>query len=91
MPTYDFPGEKPEAAFPASAQTFLFYGIEVTRLVGTREEIEESAALYQSQYVESPFSAFHNAFWLGRARAMADGSLVDVYELILLRKVASDC
>lgn len=88
MPTYELPGESRERLFPARIETIEFHGVEIMRIIGTQDEVQETTAMIDN-LLPGDRRTFGDAQMHGYRVEEIEGRTIPlaVYELIVLRKV----
>jgi hypothetical protein len=86
LQTYELSGEPPTHIFPAAVTAGKLADVEVLRIVGTRADVAETTRLVDELWPGTERTTLGDAQFLYYARDGKD--VVEIYELIVLRKVA---
>lgn len=88
MTKKEFPGEPLESQLAAFVNVVVFEGVAVYRCLGTEGQVKETTDTLTLLYPLANMTTMGDAQWIGKARAGPErGDIVDVYELIVMRKV----
>jgi hypothetical protein len=84
---YELPGEPLTDVFPAHVETVVFHGVEVTRIVGTEEQVTGTTNMLDELYGHDERRTFGDAQHIGYCRVGPGTAPIPMYALIVLRKV----
>lgn len=86
MGTHDMQGEPLEQAGGAFVESLVFQGIKAYRIIGAKEQVKATTDMLSVSYGVDTMITLGDAACIGRS------GTVDIYELIVLRKLnESEC